>query len=109
MSLPEIASRDEWLAARDGCPSCSAGADEVSQVLLDHLHARDTTLAYVSRASLAKIEDYKARKGGAEGPGERGARGETGLRGVGASVPVRARPSTGGCRRTRDRRAPGRR
>jgi predicted dithiol-disulfide oxidoreductase (DUF899 family) len=129
MSLPEIASRDEWLAARtallakekeltrqrdrlnaerrrlpmveidtpyvfegpagpaslldlfdghrqlivghfmfdpswdDGCSSCSAGADEVSQGLLDHLHARDTTLAYVSRAPLAKIEDYKARKG----------------------------------------------
>ena len=47
----------------DGCPSCSAGADEVSKGLLDHLHARDTTLAYVSRAPLAKIERYKARKG----------------------------------------------
>jgi predicted dithiol-disulfide oxidoreductase (DUF899 family) len=30
---------------------------------LDHLHSRDTTLAYVSRAPLPKIEDYKARKG----------------------------------------------
>lgn len=47
----------------DGCPSCSAGCDEVAQGLLDHLHARDTTLAYVSRAPIAKIEDYKARKG----------------------------------------------
>ncbi len=47
----------------DGCPSCSAGADEVSGGLLEHLHVRDTTLAYVSRAPLAKIEDYKARKG----------------------------------------------
>jgi predicted dithiol-disulfide oxidoreductase (DUF899 family) len=47
----------------DGCSSCSAGADEVSDGLLEHLHARDTTLAYVSRAPLAKIEDYKARKG----------------------------------------------
>ena len=47
----------------DGCPSCSAGADEVSQGLLDHLRARDTSLAYVSRAPLAKIERYKARKG----------------------------------------------
>jgi predicted dithiol-disulfide oxidoreductase (DUF899 family) len=47
----------------DGCASCSAGADEVAQGLLDHLHVRDTTLAYVSRAPLAKIEDYKARKG----------------------------------------------
>ena len=49
--------------ADDGCPSCSAGADEVSGGLLDHLHARDTTLAYVSRAPLDKIEAYKARKG----------------------------------------------
>jgi predicted dithiol-disulfide oxidoreductase (DUF899 family) len=47
----------------DGCPSCSAGADEVSQGLLDHLHTRDTSFAYVSRAPLAKIEDYKGRKG----------------------------------------------
>jgi predicted dithiol-disulfide oxidoreductase (DUF899 family) len=47
----------------DGCPSCSAGADEVSDGLLAHLHARDTTLAYVSRAPLEKIERYKARKG----------------------------------------------
>jgi predicted dithiol-disulfide oxidoreductase (DUF899 family) len=47
----------------DGCPSCSAGADEVSGGLLAHLHARDTTLAYVSRAPLEKLERYKARKG----------------------------------------------
>jgi predicted dithiol-disulfide oxidoreductase (DUF899 family) len=47
----------------DGCPSCSAGADEVSKGLIEHLHARDTTLAYVSRAPLAKLEDYKARRG----------------------------------------------
>ena len=47
----------------DGCPSCSAGADEMSDGLRAHLHTRDTTLAYVSRAPLAKIEDYKARRG----------------------------------------------
>jgi len=47
----------------DGCPSCSAGADEVSDGLMEHLAVRDTTLAYVSRAPLAKIQDYKARKG----------------------------------------------
>ena len=34
----------------DGCPSCTAGADEVSDGLLEHLYVRDTTLAYVSRA-----------------------------------------------------------
>jgi predicted dithiol-disulfide oxidoreductase (DUF899 family) len=50
-------------AWEEGCSSCSAGADEVSQGLLDHLHARDTTLAYVSRAPLEKIERYKAKKG----------------------------------------------
>jgi predicted dithiol-disulfide oxidoreductase (DUF899 family) len=47
----------------DGCPSCSAGADEMSTGLLEHLHARDTSFVYVSRAPLAKIEAYKARKG----------------------------------------------
>ncbi|HZD13567.1 MAG TPA: DUF899 domain-containing protein, partial [Pseudonocardiaceae bacterium] len=47
----------------DGCSSCSAGADENSDGLLAHLHSRDTTLVYVSRAPLAKIEAYKARKG----------------------------------------------
>ncbi len=47
----------------DGCPSCSAGADEISDGLLEHLHVRDTQLAFVSRAPSSKIEDYKARKG----------------------------------------------
>jgi predicted dithiol-disulfide oxidoreductase (DUF899 family) len=47
----------------DGCPSCTAGADEMSPGLMAHLHARDTSLVYVSRAPLAKLEDYKARKG----------------------------------------------
>ena len=47
----------------DGCPSCTAGADEVSDGLLAHLHARDTTLAYVSRAPLHKLERWKASRG----------------------------------------------
>jgi predicted dithiol-disulfide oxidoreductase (DUF899 family) len=47
----------------DGCPSCSAGADELSDGLLAHLHTRDTRFVHVSRAPLAKIEDYKRRKG----------------------------------------------
>jgi predicted dithiol-disulfide oxidoreductase (DUF899 family) len=46
----------------DGCSSCSAGADEVSHGLLAHLQARDTELAYVSRAPIEKIERYKAKK-----------------------------------------------
>jgi predicted dithiol-disulfide oxidoreductase (DUF899 family) len=47
----------------DGCPSCTAAADEISAGLLDHLHARDTTLAVVSRAPLAKIERYRRKRG----------------------------------------------
>ena len=47
----------------DGCPSCSAGADEISNGLLDHLHARDTTLVQVSRAPIETIERYKAKRG----------------------------------------------
>jgi len=46
----------------DGCPSCTAGADEISPGLLDHLHARDTSLVCISRAPLEKIEAYKARR-----------------------------------------------
>jgi predicted dithiol-disulfide oxidoreductase (DUF899 family) len=45
-----------------GCSSCSAGADEMSEGHLMHLHARDTTFAYVSRAPIAKIEAYKLSK-----------------------------------------------
>src|SRR3954447_7411464 len=47
----------------DGCPSCTAASDEISDGLLAHLHARNTTFATVSRAPLDKIEDYKARRG----------------------------------------------
>src|SRR6188472_1069631 len=37
---------------KDGCPSCSAGADELSPGLLEHLRIRDTSFAYVSRAPI---------------------------------------------------------
>jgi predicted dithiol-disulfide oxidoreductase (DUF899 family) len=47
----------------DGCSSCSAGADEISNGLLEHLHVRDTTLVQVSRAPFEKIERYRARRG----------------------------------------------
>jgi predicted dithiol-disulfide oxidoreductase (DUF899 family) len=46
----------------DGCPSCTAAADEISEGLLRHLHTRDTTFAAVSRAPLAKVEKYKRKK-----------------------------------------------
>ncbi|MEK6252279.1 MAG: DUF899 domain-containing protein [Actinomycetota bacterium] len=45
----------------DGCPSCSGRVDQYGN--LAHLHARDTTMAAVSRAPLAKIEPFKARMG----------------------------------------------
>ena len=47
----------------DGCPSCTASADEVSDGLLAHLAARDATFAAVSRAPLATIERYKRKRG----------------------------------------------
>ncbi len=49
----------EW---DEGCASCSAGADEMSEGHLMHLHARDTTFAYVSRAPIDSIERYKLMK-----------------------------------------------
>ena len=47
----------------DGCPSCTAGTDELSSGFLDHLHTRDTTYALVSRAPLEKLERWKAKRG----------------------------------------------
>jgi predicted dithiol-disulfide oxidoreductase (DUF899 family) len=47
----------------DGCSSCTAGADEIADGLLDHLHTRDTSFTVVSRAPLARIERYKAKRG----------------------------------------------
>jgi predicted dithiol-disulfide oxidoreductase (DUF899 family) len=50
-------------AWEDGCSSCTAGADEMSPGHLEHLHARDTTLAYVSRAPYEKLARYQAKHG----------------------------------------------
>jgi predicted dithiol-disulfide oxidoreductase (DUF899 family) len=50
-------------AWEDGCPSCTAGTDEISPGFLDHLHVRDTSYAMVSRAPLEKLERYRARRG----------------------------------------------
>jgi predicted dithiol-disulfide oxidoreductase (DUF899 family) len=50
-------------AWEEGCPSCTAGVDEVAPGFLEHLHTRDTTYALVSRAPLEKLERYKAAKG----------------------------------------------
>jgi predicted dithiol-disulfide oxidoreductase (DUF899 family) len=50
----------EW---EDGCQSCSAGVDEISDGLVEHLNVRDTTMVIVARAPLPKIEAYKAKRG----------------------------------------------
>jgi len=44
-----------------GCDGCSMVADQI--VDLAHLHARDTSFAFVSRAPLEKLRDYQARMG----------------------------------------------
>src|SRR5919204_2373435 len=45
-----------------GCPVCSSSADAVNGVL-PHLHARDVTMLYVSRAPLEKLQAYQRRMG----------------------------------------------
>jgi predicted dithiol-disulfide oxidoreductase (DUF899 family) len=45
-----------------GCPTCSSSADAVNGVV-PHLHARDATMVYVSRAPLEKLRAYKQRMG----------------------------------------------
>ena len=44
-----------------GCDGCSMFADQVCH--LAHLHARDTSFAFVSRAPIEKIEAYRKRMG----------------------------------------------
>lgn len=46
-----------------GCPGCTGGADEISEGLIRHLRHRDTALALVSRAPLAKLQAYQAERG----------------------------------------------
>jgi predicted dithiol-disulfide oxidoreductase (DUF899 family) len=48
-----------WPSA--GCPGCSMFVDQIGH--LAHLHARNTSFALVSRASLAQIQPYKERMG----------------------------------------------
>jgi predicted dithiol-disulfide oxidoreductase (DUF899 family) len=51
-----------WLWDEDqGCPSCSFLVDNIGH--LAHLHARNTSLAVVTRAPLAKSEPFRARMG----------------------------------------------
>jgi predicted dithiol-disulfide oxidoreductase (DUF899 family) len=45
----------------EGCPGCSMVVDNLGHPA--HLHARDTSLALVSRAPLSKLNAYKRRMG----------------------------------------------
>jgi len=47
----------------EGCPSCTAGTDELSPGFLRHLHARDTSYAMVSRAPIDKLVRWKEARG----------------------------------------------
>lgn len=50
----------EW---DDGCPSCSYAVDTLGPAHLKHLQDADTAFVIVSRAPLAKLERWKAKKG----------------------------------------------
>ena len=54
---------DDGKPRDEGCPSCSAWADEIGRGHLIQLHARATTLALVSRAPYAKLDAFKKRMG----------------------------------------------
>ena len=45
-----------------GCPTCSSMADGVDGTL-PHLHARDVTMLFVSRAPLDRLQAYRQRMG----------------------------------------------
>ena len=46
-----------------GCAGCTAGADDVSEGLLRHLAARDTTYVAVARAPYPKLAEYRQAHG----------------------------------------------
>ena len=48
----------------EGCPGCSMFVDNLGDLGgLAHLHARDTSFALISRAPLARLEQYRRRMG----------------------------------------------
>jgi predicted dithiol-disulfide oxidoreductase (DUF899 family) len=56
MFAPDV---DGWPSA--GCPGCSMVVDHIGP--LEHLHARDTSFALISRAPMANLETYRKRMG----------------------------------------------
>ena len=55
----------------DGCPSCTAGADEISHGLLAHLHARDTTLGLRRPRAAGQDRALQGQAGAGPSPGTR--------------------------------------
>ena len=51
----------EW---RRSCPSCTAGTDELSRGLFEHLHTRDTSYALVSARRAAKLDGGRPSEAG---------------------------------------------
>lgn len=47
----------------DGCSSCTAGTDEITPRFLEHLNARGTSYALVSRAPIEKLQRWKQVRG----------------------------------------------
>lgn len=45
------------------CAGCTAGVDEMSEGIVRHLRSRDTDYVMISRAPLAKLEDYRDKRG----------------------------------------------
>jgi len=48
--------------AKVGCPHCSFWADNFNPIIV-HLNQRDVTMVAISRAPLARLEEYKKRMG----------------------------------------------
>ena len=48
----------------EGCPSCSAGTDELAPGLIEHLNTRDTTYALASRAPSQSSSSGRRREAG---------------------------------------------
>jgi predicted dithiol-disulfide oxidoreductase (DUF899 family) len=58
---PDVTTTRDGAYPERACVGCSFGADQVAH--LAHLNARDTTLAYVSRAPQHEIQSVKKRMG----------------------------------------------
>lgn len=58
--IQHVMFEPDWDAA---CPGCTASVDVISDKVLAHVRSRDTALALVSIAPLAKLEAYRTARG----------------------------------------------